>query len=255
LVLFCSRVVETMSETHSAADFPTTQWSLVVRAADPKARDARAALAELCTAYWYPLYVMIRRKGYLEVEANDLTQEYFAQLLEGRAIRAADPRKGKFRTFLRTDCGFFLADQRDHERALKRGGGRSFISIDVGTAETSYQIEPSDNMTPERLFDHAWALTLLRQVLARIETEYSTSGRRELFVQLQAVLTEGPRSVPYSILAARMDMTEAAIQKAVARLRTRYGQLLREQIAATLDDPSPRAVEDEIRDLFNALAR
>jgi RNA polymerase sigma-70 factor (ECF subfamily) len=227
----------------------------VACAGDLTSTDARAALAELCTAYWCPIYALIRNWGHPADEAHDLTQAYFTHLLERRTLAAADPHKGRFRTFLRTDCGFFLADWRDRGRALKRGGHQSCISIGARTAEGRYAIEPSSELTLQRLFDHAWALTLLGQVLERIAAEYASSGRGPLFDQLQIVLTEGPRSLPYATIAAQLGMTEAAVQKAVSRLRRQYRELLCEHIANTLDDPSESAIEDEIRDLFNALAR
>ena len=239
----------------SSARFPTTHWSVVLAARDQSAPQAREALAALCRVYWYPLYAFIRRNGFQPDDAQDLTQAYFARLLQTGVLAAADPEKGRFRAFLRTDCGFFLADQRDRANALKRGGGVAPVSFDARDAEGRYQIEPADRFTPDHLFDRAWALTLLDGVLDQLTREYADSGRAELFAQLKVVLTDGPRSVSYASMAKQLGMSEVAIQSAVQRLRRRYRDLVRERIAATLGDPSPAEVEDEIRALFSALER
>jgi RNA polymerase sigma-70 factor (ECF subfamily) len=244
-----------MAEPPLAARFPTTQWSRVVAAGDGTGPDAREALAELCAAYWYPLYALIRRKGHDADAALDLTQDYFARLLERGHVAVAEPAKGRFRSFLRTDCGFFLADQRDLARALKRGGGRAPLSIDARDAEGRYRVEPIDAITADRLFDRAWALMLLDRVLNRLDRESADSGRSAPFESLKLVLTDGPRAIAYATIAAQHGMTEAAVEGAVRRLRHRYRILLRDEIAATLDDPSPAAVADEIRALFAALGR
>src|SRR5262249_37999009 len=244
-----------MNEPPPPARFPTTHWSRVARAGGLPTPEARAALAELCGAYWYPIYALIRRKGYEAEAALDLTQGYFARLLEKGTVAAADRDKGRFRAFLRTDCGFFLADQRDRENALKRGGGVTPASIDARDAEGRYRVEPADLLTPERLFDRTWALMLLDGVLDRLAREYADSGRAELFEQLKVVLTDGPRSVSYARIATQLGMSEVAIQSAVQRVRRRDRDLLRERISATLGDPSPAEIEDEIRALFSALQR
>jgi RNA polymerase sigma-70 factor (ECF subfamily) len=244
-----------MSETPPGVGFPTTHWSRIACAGDRDAADARVALAELCDAYWYPIYALIRRLGHPEADALDLTQEYFARLLGRQVFAAADRDKGRFRAFLRTDCGFFLADQRDRERALKRGGGQPALSVDARDAEGRYQDQRADSLTPERLFDRTWALTLLGHALDRLAAEYAESGRSPLFERLQVILVEGPRSVPYAAIAAQLGMTEAAVQQAVSRFRKRYRDALREEIAATLDVPTDAAVDEEIRDLFDALGR
>lgn len=235
------------------AGFPTTRWSRVARAADPAAPEARAAMAELCGSYWYPIYAMIRRKGHDADAALDLTQDYFARLLEKGVLAAADPGKGRFRAFLRTDCGFFLADARDRRGRLKRGGGAAVLSIDADGAEGRYRVEPAGGLTPEQLFDRAWAVAMLDRALRRLAEEYTRSGRAALFEQLEPTLTPGPRAEPQATIAARLGMTEAAVQQAAARLRKRYGAMLREEVAATLETPDEAAVQDEIRDLFAAL--
>lgn len=242
-----------MSLNPSAAGFPTTHWSRVAAAGDRITPEDREALAELCRAYWYPLYAFIRRQGFDPADAQDLTQSYFARLLERGVLAAADQQKGRFRAFLRTDCRFFLGDQQDRERAQKRGGGIRPVSIDAVFAEGRYRVEPADATTPEQLFDRAWALTLLEKVLELLKREQAASGRPQLFEHLKAVLEGGPGAVAYAAIAREFNMTEAAVEGAVRRLRHRYGRLLRDQIAATLDDPSPEAIADEIRALFTAL--
>ena len=244
-----------MAEPPPTARFPTTHWSRVVSAADPAAPGACEALAELCATYWYPLYAFIRRQGQSPEAAADLTQDYFARLLEKGVLAAADQGRGRFRAFLRTDCGFFLAHRRDRDHAMKRGGGIVRLSIDARDAEGRYLREPADSLTPERLFDRSWALTLLDSVLARLAREYADSGRAALFERLEGVLTGGPRAESYAAIAAQLGMTEGAVQAAVQRLRQRYRAILREQIAVTLDDPSEAAIDEEIHAMFSGLGR
>jgi RNA polymerase sigma-70 factor (ECF subfamily) len=241
------------AESEAQAPFPTTHWSLVARAGGIPSPQARQALELLCESYWFPIYAFIRRRGADPEAARDLTQSYFTRLLEKNLVIAADPQKGRFRAFLKTDCTYFLADQRDRERARKRGGGRPTIPIAAPEAEGRYLREAADEMTAERLFDRAWAVTLLDRVLDQLAREYADSGRAALFERLQAVLTGGSRSVPYAQLAEELGRTEGAIQAAVHRLRRRYRTVLREQIGATLKDPTPAEIEDEIRALFTAL--
>ena len=241
--------------TPSAARFPTTRWSRVLAAAGRSEPDAGAALAELCAAYWYPVYALIRRRGHDPDAAADLAQDYFVHLLEKGTLAAADPSKGRFRAFLRTDCGFFLADARDRAARWKRGGGVTPISIDARDAEGRYLVEPADELTPERLFDRAWAEALLERALARLAAEYAGSGRAALFAQLEPALMPGPHAEPYAAIAERLGITEAAVQQAAHRLRRRYRARLREEAAATLHQPDEAAVEDEIRELIASLAR
>jgi DNA-directed RNA polymerase specialized sigma24 family protein len=241
-----------MSQKPSDARFPSTCWSRVVAAADPAHPDARDALAELCTAYWYPIYALIRRKGYDPDAALDLTQNYFTRLLEKQVLAAVDPQKGRFRAFLLTDCMHFLANAHDRAVARKRGGGRSFIPIDSGTAEGRYGTEPHHDLTPERLFERAWALTLLAAVFEALRREYESQGNLDSFDQLKVVLEEGTGAVRYAQIAARLGTTEGAVKVAVHRLRKRYKAHLCDRIAATVRDPA--SIEDEIRALFDALA-
>jgi RNA polymerase sigma-70 factor (ECF subfamily) len=232
-----------------AGSFPTTHWSLILRSGDPSGPAAHDALAALCQAYWYPIYALIRRQGHDPEDAQDLTQDYFARLLEKGVIAAADRGKGRFRTFLWTDCQHFLIDQFRRRRA--RGGGTVPLSIDTCAAEGRYRFEPADEMTPDRLFARAWAMTLLDRVLGLLANEYAAKGRSEVFDRLKITLTQGKGAVPAATLAAQLGTTEGAVHVAVHRLKKRYRAILLEQIAATLDDPSE--VDDEIRSLFAAI--
>jgi RNA polymerase sigma-70 factor (ECF subfamily) len=233
------------------ARFPTTQWSRVVSAGDPEAPAARESLAELCGAYWYPLYAFIRRRGHDPERAADLTQDFFARVLEKGLLAEADPARGRFRSFLRAVCADFLANRHDWEHAQKRGGGRIILPIDAADAEGQYARELADGLTPERIFDRSWALTLLGRVLDRLGREYDEAGKGMTFEALRAALAGDAVAPSHAAVAARLGSTEGAVRVAAHRLRRRYGELLRQEIAATLADPAQ--VDDEIRDLFAAL--
>ena len=235
--------------TPASGRFPSTHWSLIIKAGSPGSSQARAVLAELCSAYWYPIYAFIRQKGNGHDQALDLTQGFFERLLEKGIVSAAEPGKGRFRAFLRTDCQRFLIDQ--FRRMSARGSGIPTVSIDAHEAEDRYRFEPADTLTPDRLFDRAWALTLLDRVLELLAAEYAAKGHSELFDHLKIVLTQGKGAASAATLAASLGKTEEAVNMAVHRLRKRYREILEEQIAATLDDPSE--MEDEIRSLFEAI--
>ncbi len=208
--------------------FPTTHWTRVVAAGARRSSEEWEALGELCNAYWYPLYAFIRRKGYDADRAEDLTQAYFVRLLEKGVLGAADPHRGRFRAFLRTDCGFFLAGERDRENAQKRGGGRAIVSIDTVDAEGRYRFEPAaDGLTAEQLFDRAWAATVLERVIEQIREEYDQSGRCTLFERLKTVLTDGAGALPYAAIAKELGTTEVAVQSAAQRLRKQFRSLVR----------------------------
>jgi RNA polymerase sigma-70 factor (ECF subfamily) len=223
----------------------------VVTAASRDASEAREALSGLCQAYWYPIYAYVRHRGYTPERARDLTQDFFAYVLERDLIARADPARGRFRAFLRTVCVRHLADQRDRENAGRRGGGRPQLSIDPFDAECRYRREPAHELTPERIFDRTWALTLLGRVVERLRREYDDAGRAAKFEELIAVLTRDPASGSYAEIADRLGTTEGNVRVAVHRLRRRYGVLLREEIVATVGDAAQ--VDDEIRALFAAL--
>jgi RNA polymerase sigma-70 factor (ECF subfamily) len=240
-------------ETSSNAAFPTTRWSQVVAAGDRDGPADREALAELCSAYWYPLYAFVRRKGYPPDEAADLVQGTFLNLLDRDGLATVAPDRGRFRSFLMAACSHHLADCCDRDRAVKRGGGVVPISIDRALAEGRYSAEPVDELTPERLFDRRWATGLLDQALARLEAESIAAGKSALVSQLLPTLTGGRSAVHFAAIASEMGMTEGAVKMAASRLRKRYGEVLREEIARTVADPAD--VDAEVRALFAALAR
>jgi RNA polymerase sigma-70 factor (ECF subfamily) len=230
--------------------FETTHWSLILAARDRDEPRAHGALAVLCQSYWQPIYAYIRRHDHDPHAAEDLTQAFFAALLEPGALAGVEREKGKFRAFLLASCRHFLGHQRDHDRALKRGGGKRLLSIDARDAEGRYLREPADHLTPEALFVRRWALALLEGVLDDLRGEYTGAGKSELFDALKSSLTGDPRSAPYAEIAGRLGMTEGAVQVAVHRLRSRYRAALHARIAATVADPAD--IEEEIRDLFAA---
>jgi RNA polymerase sigma factor (sigma-70 family) len=235
----------------SPIGFATTHWSLVLAAGNRDSPQSRDALAALCATYWYPLYVFIRRQGYDASQAEDLTQEFFARLLEKDFLGVVDPEKGKFRSFLRACVRHFLANEQDKPRAQKRGGGRPLHSLDFPNAEQRYRLEPCDVLTPGRLYDCQWALTLLDQVLARLHDEWHQNGRDRLFESVKMFLTGEDRTSSYEQVARALGMRAGAVKVAVHRLRGGYRELIREEIARIVDDPAE--VDDEIRNLFAAL--
>jgi RNA polymerase sigma-70 factor (ECF subfamily) len=231
--------------------FRTTHWSLIAAARDRNTDEAREAVAELCEAYWYPLYAFIRRQGYKMEDARDLTQGFFARLLEKDYLADVDRTKGKFRSFLLACCKNFLANERDRANALKRGGGVAIRSLDCGAAESRYTEDLAHDMTPERLFERRWALVLLQNVLARLRQEHEQAGKLKLFEQLKSFLAGDGPAFCYAEAAEALRMSTGAVKVAVHRLRGRYRELVHEEIEKTVDDPS--LVEAEIRDLFAAL--
>jgi RNA polymerase sigma-70 factor (ECF subfamily) len=231
--------------------FATTHWSLIVAAREPSSPAARQALARLCEAYWYPLYAYIRRHGHPADEAQDLTQEFFTRLLERDLLGSADPARGRFRAFLLAACKHFLANERDRACTLKRGGGRAPLSLDLNDAEGRYGREPSHDLTPDKLFERRWALTLLDRALARLREEFTAKGKEETFDRLRVFLV-GDRGAPsHGDVASELGMTAGAVKVAAHRLRQRYRELLREEIAHTVE--APEEIDEEIRDLFAAL--
>ncbi len=240
-----------LTATGAPDRFPTTHWSRVVQSADGSSPEARAALEALCGAYWYPLYAFIRRRGHDPDTAADLVQGLFAHLLERNSFARADPHRGRFRTFLLAVCRNFLSDEEEQRRAHKRGGGLAIVSIDGSVAEGRYRAEPADMLTPDRLFERAWALQMLERVLGQLRSEYELAGKGPLFERLEPTLAGGSELEPLAAIAAALGTTEGAIQVAAHRLRRRYRDLVRAEIAATIDDPAE--VDDEIRALFAAL--
>jgi RNA polymerase sigma-70 factor (ECF subfamily) len=232
--------------------FATTRWSLIVAGREPGSPGARQALAHLCDAYWYPLYAYVRRRGHDADEAADLTQEFFARLLEGNFLGGVDPAKGRFRAFLLAACKHFLANEHDRACAQKRGGGRAPLSLDLDGAEGRYRREPAHDLTAEKLYERRWALTLLDRVLGRLREEMAARGKGEQFDRLGVFLL-GDRGAPsHGQVAEVLGMTAGAVKVAVHRLRQRYRELIQEEIAHTVQTPDE--IDDEIRDLFAFLA-
>ncbi len=231
--------------------FVTTHWSIVLTAARSDTPRARAALETLCQTYWPPLYAYVRRRGYSPEDAQDLTQAFFAKLLERKAVGGVAPEKGRFRSFLLASLNHFLSDEWDKARAQKRGGGK-IIFHDLQNAETRLGEIAVENFTPERAFEHRWAITLLEQVYQRLGKEYRVQGRGTLFDALRTTLAGASDAAPYAELARQLDISEGAVKVAVHRLRQRYRALLRDTIADTVSGPDE--VEDELRYLFRTLA-
>jgi RNA polymerase sigma-70 factor (ECF subfamily) len=234
------------------ATFVTTHWSVVLAARRSDTTRAQAALARLCQAYWYPLYAYVRRRGYQAHDAQDLTQEFFARLLAQNWLAQADRERGRFRTFLLAALSHFLANEWDKAQAQKRGGAVQIVPLQLDSAETRYGQEPADPLTPEQCFERRWALALLDEVLSALRTEHAAAGTEEIFDALKPCLVGDRQAQPYAALAAKLGMTEGAVKVAVHRLRQRYRQLLREEIANTVANPSE--VDEEMHHLFAVLA-
>jgi RNA polymerase sigma factor (sigma-70 family) len=234
------------------AVFVTTQWSVVLTAAGSDTAQAQAALEKLCATYWYPLYAYVRRRGHPVHDAQDLTQTFLARLLERKWVGDADRERGRFRTFLLTAMSRFLAGEWDKLRAQKRGGDVAHVPVQLDTAETRYGHEPADDATPEQCFERRWALTLLDTVLQRLRDQHEREGKGELFAGLNSSLVGGSESQPYSELAAQLGLNEGAVKVAVHRLRKRYRQLLRAEVAQTM--AATEDVDEELRHLFAVLA-
>jgi RNA polymerase sigma factor (sigma-70 family) len=227
--------------------FATTRWSLIATAADTSAPQTHEALAELCTLYWQPVYAYFRRQFGQRERAEDLTQAFFARLLETNNLAIASPDRGRFRSFLLTACQHFLANQHDHETALKRGGGR--LRLDFASAEQHWKHEPQTSA--ERLFERRWAMQLLEQALAELREEYRTSDRGSLFESLVPFLS-GEAGIRYEELANTLGLTIGAVKVSIHRLRQRYRDRIRDVIGRTVVDPSE--IDNEVRDLFAALS-
>lgn len=231
--------------------FATTHWSVVISAANKEVSDSGQALAALCQAYWYPLYAYVRRRGYQAHEAQDLTQQFFLHLLEQESIQVADPQRGKFRSFLLSSLQNFLSNQWRQGEARKRGGGKQTVSLDLIAGENRYGLEPADPMTPERIFERRWALTLLDAALNRLREEFASAGKEKMFEHLKEHLGGGMNGRSYAAVGAELQMTEGAVKVAVHRLRRRCREVLREAIAETVADAGD--VDAELQQLFAAL--
>lgn len=232
--------------------FVTTRWSVVLQAGRKSSPHAERALAELCQQYWYPLYAYVRRRVNSREDAEDLTQGFFAKFLEENYLEGLAAERGKFRAFLLAALKHFLANEWDKAGRQKRGGGVRHLSLDWRQADERFHFEPPDHATPDRLFDHEWAMALLGRVIHRLQAECADEGRSELFTQTRGYLMVGEAAIPYSEAAAKLEMDEGAVRVAVHRLRKRYRVLLREEIAQTVNDPAQ--VKEELESLQAALA-
>ena len=233
------------------SDFATTHWSLVVAAGDRDREQARDALSQLCETYWYPLYAYVRRRIGDIHEARDFTQAFFAHILESSFLADADPHRGRFRAFLLTACKRFLINEWHKARAAKRGGGRLTLSLDFDSGESKYGLAAVDSVTAERLYEQQWAMTLLERVLQRLREEYAAREKLPHFEALKQFLTGASKRAAHAETARALGVSEAAVKVAAHRMRKRYRELLRAEIAQTVR--RPEEVDDEIRELFAVL--
>lgn len=232
-------------------EFQSTHWSAVVAAGRGSSPQARRALASLCEVYWRPLYAYARRRVSNVDQAQDLTQAFFAELLEKNYVGSATPDRGRFRAFLLTAFKHFLAKQWERGNAQKRGGGRVPISLDFECADSNLRIDPAAGLTAEQCYDKQWAIALLAQILGRLQAEFEQAGKLQQFTELKGFIIGDHSGTTYAQAAEKLDMSEAAAKKSASRMRGRYRQLLREEIGQTVSEPDQ--IEDEIRNLFVTL--
>ena len=235
------------------AYFSTTRWDLVCAAVDTGSPDAERALEQLCTRYWYPLYVFVRRVGYCAADAEDLTQEFFARLLTRRYLARAEPARGRFRSYLLAGIKNLLSDERDRALRMKRGGGQTPVSFGQEAAEARYLNDPAVQDTPELAFERAWTATLLERAAARLRAEYEAVGKGRQFDQLTEFRLDSAGQPSYRAAADALEMSESALKSAILRLRRRHHQLVREELADTVGDPAE--VDEEIRHLLTVVGR
>ncbi len=248
-----------MAETHSGSSAPsrlppvfaTTHWSVVLAAGHGDTVEAQDALTHLCRVYWYPLYAYARRRGQSPHDAQDLTQEFFARLLEGNWVAQADRQRGRFRTFLLSAMQHFMANEWNKAHAKKRGGTQPVLSLDDDSPEKRYLMEPAEKSTPETLFERGWALSLLNDVLQRLQDEYRRDGKAAWMEAMRPALTAEREAIHYAEIAGRLGITENAARVGVHRLRRHYRRLIQEEVARTV--ASPDDVKEEMRHLFQAL--
>jgi RNA polymerase sigma factor (sigma-70 family) len=234
--------------------FVTTRWSLVLAAgADISSAEAGDALARLCDTYWYPLYAFLRSRGHTAEDAQDLTQAFFARVLERQVFAHADPARGRFRSFLLSSLKNFVANERDREQAKKRGGGTAVVPLEIETAEGRFQLEPRTDETPERIFDRGWALILLDNVIRQLQAEMTRAGRGGHFGELKEFLAGEDPQASYAAAASALGMSQGAVRVAVHRLRRRFRELLRHEIAETVS--SAEEIDDELRHLWSSVSR
>jgi RNA polymerase sigma factor (sigma-70 family) len=233
--------------------FATTHWSVVVSAGQRHTPQSDQALEELCRTYWFPLYAYARRRGYAKEDAEDLTQTFFARFLAKNYLEGLSAERGRFRAFLLASLKHFLANEWDKSQRQKRGGGMTPLSLDWQTADTQFQIAGTAEPSPEQAFDREWALALLACVIERLRVECAAENNDRLFEVLKPFLTVGKSAIPYPQAAAELGISEGAARTAVHRLRRRYREVLRDEIAQTLSDPAN--VAEEMQALFSAFSR
>jgi RNA polymerase sigma-70 factor (ECF subfamily) len=233
--------------------FATTHWSAVITAGRRSTPQSEKALGELCGIYWYPLYAYVRRRGYSREDAEDLTQGFFTRFLERNYLDGLSSEKGRFRAFLLASLKNFLANEWNKAHRQKRGGHLAALSLDWQIADSRYQIDPADNVTPDRIYDREWALALLERVITRLRDECIADSKAQLFDELKPFLTADKSAVPYPQVAANLGMAEGAVRVTVHRLRRRYRELLRDEIRQTLSDPAQLA--DEMQALLGAFTQ
>ena len=240
-----------VSASASPGVFATTHWSVVLAAGQRDSPQAIAALEKLCRAYWYPLYAYVRRRGSGPEDAQDGTQSFFARLLERNLLSRASPQRGRFRSFLLTALQNFLADEHDRAAAHKRGAGQPLISLDALEGEARYALEPTDDVSPDKLFERRWATTVLEQAWSRLETEYAAEGKADMFRELRRFNSAQENAPGYAEAAAKLGLPENTVKSLVHRMRRRYRALLRVEIAHTVADPAE--IDEEIRYLLRVL--
>jgi RNA polymerase sigma-70 factor (ECF subfamily) len=246
-----AKIPENRTPAHlEAQSFKTTHWSVVLLAGDASESVAQQALEHLCRAYWFPLYAYARREGQSPEDAEDLTQSFFARFLERGYFARADRERGRFRTFLLSSLKHFLTEEWRKANREKRGGGKEFVPFEPGEAENRYATEPRDELSPDLLFDRRWAEALLERVMARLGKDYDSTGRTEVYTRLQQFLWGRQAEVSYAEMGAQLGMNEGAVKVAVHRLRQRFRDLLREEVANTVQ--TPEQVEEELRHLMGA---
>jgi len=232
--------------------FVTTHWTVVLAAGDRASPLAAEALEQLCRLYWYPLYAYVRKKGHSPQDAEDLTQAFFAHFLERNYVARASRQRGRFRSFLLTSLQNFLAHEWERARAVKRGGGRTLLPWDEVSVESRYQLEAASDLTPDKIFEERWASTLFQKALAGLQQEFAAAGHSKQFDRLKGFLSTEAQAGAYTELAASLGMSAGAVAVAVHRLRQRYGELVREEIAHTVS--SPTEIEDELRYLIGRMS-
>jgi RNA polymerase sigma factor (sigma-70 family) len=243
-----SNASQDLADRRVAQWFATTHWSVVLNAADTSAPGADEALEKLCRTYWYPLYAHVRRQGRNAEDAQDLTQAFFEHFLGRKAVRLANRERGKFRSFLLTSLNHFLNHEWERAKTARRGGGQVHLPWDQSSAESQYEVESLSEVPPEKVYDRRWALALFQEALARLRQEHAAAGKVQLFEQLKEFLTESAGEGTYGDVATRLGMSSGAVAVAVHRLRQRYGELVREEIAHTVTNPAE--VQEELHYLI-----